>query len=664
MLTINKDLVSESKYRPEIDGLRAIAVISVIFFHSGFELFSGGFVGVDVFFVISGFLITKLIITDILLKQFSISKFYLHRAKRLLPALINLVLFVLLSGCIFFDFLTFKSLGKEIIACIFYISNILYWKDLGYFDVASIQKPLLHTWTLSIEEQFYLLFPLLLIIISKSKKIRIEWVLFLIFLISISLNLYFVSKFPSATFYLLPTRIWEFLSGSLLVFISEKKIALKYQKLLFALGLFLIGYSVCFLSKSNYPGINALIPVSGTLLTLYFGNKVDFFLVKIIKCNFFLLIGKISYSLYLWHWPIIVLYTYVVMRDLVFFDFAILFISIFFISFFSWKYVEQKFRYFNENYNKLIGISLIFLSFTLSIIGLVINRGNGIPSRSIYNNFLVEAFNDPFWENISQNEIQISKQEKIAPVLLGKKVNKPNFILWGDSHARAIAFGLDSFAKLNNISGYLFSYSATPPILNVKNLRNTEFDMKSYNSKIFDFIKKNDTISNIILCSRWGYYIKDFYDDIEILNSPIFIYDSSKITDKKFINREIFFKSLESLINKLNRLKKNVYIVTPLPELTQDVRVIIGNFQTYNFLNLKPNQYFQSKSSYYEKNRSFFDFLRKFSKNDKVHLLNVHDVFYQKGFSAISDDRLLYRDKNHLSKFGSIYVFNIFDKIL
>lgn len=649
-------------HRPEIDGLRAIAVLSVIFFHFDILYFKGGFVGVDIFFVISGFLITSLIQSQIDQNIFSFKSFYLNRAKRLLPAFFFLLIVLLILGFFTFDFLTYKSFGKEIIASLFYFSNILFWKEIGYFDLDAIQKPLLHTWSLSIEEQYYFLFPVLIVLINKFFRVKrkVLFILIVLFIISFVANIYFIKSFKSATFYLLPTRAWEFFAGSTLVFVPKIKWHNWIKDLFFSIGLFSLIYSIITLSSDNYPGYYALIPVLGTTLLIYFGNNSNFYIVRLLKSNLFIFFGKISYSLYLWHWPILVFYKYIVMRKFENTDFLLCFTIILSMSFLSWKFVEQKFRYYTTRSNYKIALTFIFLSLFFSFFGFLINRKNGLPWRSDYNSKLIEVFSDPFWDKVSENEGKIFKLQDISPLQIGFKSNKMKFILWGDSHARAISFGLHEFGNKYKFGGYLFSFSATPPILETNNLNNTTFNIEKYNRSIMDFIVNNDSIQNIILCARWTYYIKDTFDVNEYTNRPIFFNSNIKKFDKKLKNKEHFFLGLTKTLDELMKANKKVFIVTPLPELTYDVRNFIGNSLTYSFFNIKLPQNMKGKEQYYKENYYFFEYFSKLAKHPNIHLLNLQEILYKNQSDVYESGNLIYRDKNHLSKFGSLFVNNLF----
>ena len=253
------------KYRPEIDGLRAIAVLPVIFYHAGFEVFKGGYVGVDVFFVISGFLITTIIIQDLENNQFKFIKFYERRARRILPALIFMTLVSLIIGYFVLTPYYYKDLFQTALSSSIFLSNFLLYLKSGYFSAISELKPLLHTWSLSVEEQFYILFPLLLFF-SKKKLLY----LILLFILSVVFAEIILNYDKDANFYLLPSRAFELLAGSIAsFFVYNKKFKLKNS--ITIIGLFIIIFSIFFFDeKTPLPGLYSLIPVTGTVLLLLY----------------------------------------------------------------------------------------------------------------------------------------------------------------------------------------------------------------------------------------------------------------------------------------------------------------------------------------------------------------------------------------------------------
>ena len=336
------------KYRAEIDGLRALAVLPVILFHAGFELFSGGFVGVDVFFVISGYLITTIIISDMAEGKFSIVHFYERRARRILPALYFLLIVATVYALWSSPFYA-RDIFQSIFATTVFAENILlYIESSNYFDVAASKKLLLHTWSLGVEEQYYLFFPIFLILFWGLGKKNIVWILVILASFSFILSEWGWRNEPIATFYLSHTRAWELFAGSLVAFYLNKK-GQQSNHLKSFVGIALIAFAIYFYDETTpFPSIYTLVPVIGAALIIIFADSKTL-VAKILSNKYLVGIGLISFSAYLWHQPIFVFYDKEMADYLnLYFDIdwrPILILLILSISTFSYFVIEKPFRY-------------------------------------------------------------------------------------------------------------------------------------------------------------------------------------------------------------------------------------------------------------------------------------------------------------------------------
>ena len=372
------------KYRPEIDGLRALAVIPVILIHAGFTFFSGGFIGVDIFFVISGYLITTILIEKIKDNNFSIISFYKKRARRIIPAL-----FFVMLVCIPFAWMwmmpsELKKFSLSIVSVIFFLSNILFWKSSNYFDNTSEEIPLLHTWSLSIEEQFYILFPIFLLMAWKFFRNKLFILIIIGFIVSLTLSEYGYRNYENANFYLAPTRAWELLVGSISALLMLNR-TIKPNNIYALVGLTLIIFSVLqFDENTPVPSIYILVPVTGTSLLILFAHK-DTWVARLLSTNLFVGLGLISYSAYLWHQPI---FAFARIRG---FDetnynlMTLLTVSSFVLAWFSWRFVESPFRKIGFLSTKSITYFFLISLMTLLLFGSFgyINDGfqNRIPNK-------------------------------------------------------------------------------------------------------------------------------------------------------------------------------------------------------------------------------------------------------------------------------------------
>jgi peptidoglycan/LPS O-acetylase OafA/YrhL len=330
-------------YRPEIDGLRAVAVVPVILFHASFGLFSGGFVGVDVFFVISGYLITVIILAELERGSFSLRGFYERRARRLLPAL-----FVVLAACLPFAHLwmlpeQFREFSRAMISVVLFASNIYFWRNTDYFSPTAEENPLLHTWSLAIEEQFYIFYPLLLLLLWRSGRVRIFVLLVLATAASFALAHWGAYRYPGATFFLLPTRAWELGVGGICAFLLHGR-ARQERPLLALLGLGLILCSVfAFNAETPFPSAYALLPVGGAALIILYGGSTGL-AGRLLASAPLVGIGLISYSAYLWHQP---LFAFARVRVSSHPDAALLLllcVVTLVLAYGTWRLVEQPFR--------------------------------------------------------------------------------------------------------------------------------------------------------------------------------------------------------------------------------------------------------------------------------------------------------------------------------
>ena len=360
------------KYRAEIDGLRAIAVVPIILFHAGFEYFSGGFVGVDVFFVISGYLITTIILSEKEQGTFSLVNFYERRFRRILPALFMVMLVSLIFSLLWLMPSYMEDFSQSLMAVSTFSSNILFWRESGYWEISNELKPLLHTWSLAVEEQYYVLYPLFLMQIWHFRK---DWILgsfIVIAAISLATAQWGAYYKPIPTFYLLPTRGWELAIGAGIAYyflyrkqtvrtlLSHKSV----NEALGLLGLLMISYAVYVFDKETpFPSLYALVPTVGTGLIILFSSSQTM-VGRLLSIKPLVAVGLISYGAYLWHWPLLVFARHLSLTEPSELTFAILALLSFPLAYLSWRYIEKPFRTKSIFSRKTI--------FTLSFIGSVL----------------------------------------------------------------------------------------------------------------------------------------------------------------------------------------------------------------------------------------------------------------------------------------------------
>ena len=332
------------KYRAEIDGLRALAVVPVILFHAGFEVFSGGFVGVDIFFVISGYLITTIIIEDMEKDRFSIVTFYERRARRILPALYIMLLVVGTTSTIIMLPSQLKDFGQSLMATVLFSSNIFFYLKADYWAQSSEFLPLLHTWSLGVEEQFYIIFPIFLILVWRFGKSSVFWMILLFATISLMASEWGWRNQASANFYLAPTRAWELLAGSMAAFYVHKHGVLS-SNAFSLLGFVAIVVAILVYDDTTpFPSVYGLLPILGVLLVVIFADR-ETIVAKLLSTKIFVGVGLISYSAYLWHQPLLALgRVYLFDKQLPNSLAFLLILATFLIAFFSYRVIESPFR--------------------------------------------------------------------------------------------------------------------------------------------------------------------------------------------------------------------------------------------------------------------------------------------------------------------------------
>jgi peptidoglycan/LPS O-acetylase OafA/YrhL len=539
----------KNNYRPDIDGLRAFAVFSVMFFHLDFEFAAGGFIGVDIFFVISGFLITGIIKREVdSTGGFNYTNFYTHRLRRLFPALFVTLLVCTIVAILLLSPLHLEKVGGSVIHALASFSNIYFWVEAGYFDSASDVKPFLHTWSLSVEEQFYLLWPLLFVFILKTKS-RIMMILTLggMTVISIILNYLFqdgqvntVSKISSyagklisdgrsTIFYLLPFRLYEFALGGVLVYASVFPIKNKMaNEFILLLGMILVAYSFFMFSEETlFPSYNALIPCVGAVLIIYSGNKSKF-IGRLLRNNTIVGIGLISYSLYLVHWPIIVFWKYYTFEQLSLHQSISILIVSMIVATIMYKYVEQPFRFKRDSLilNNSVATSGIIALFLCSIMVAIsaniwVNKG---WSWRVESNAASSDLMPP--NKVIQRKItKLDKKTEWthASIIGNDKNSRTRVLVLGDSHAGHLRGGALYLSNKYNISFTFFTFTGCPPVFGTYKVYGApgaiqKESMKQIKcreqTKIWEEYVRVNKFDYVILSSRWNWLFepRKYYD--------------------------------------------------------------------------------------------------------------------------------------------------------
>lgn len=649
-------------YRADIDGIRAIAVLAVIFYHADLKLFSGGYVGVDVFFVISGYLITSILLKELDGNEFSLARFYERRIRRIFPALFAFMAATLVISSVFFDANEFQEFGKSLIATTLFSSNILFWTQSGYFEGPSELKPLLHTWSLAVEEQFYILFPLLLALLARYVRPKLAPALAGIALTSFAINIYGLNHDPSGAFYLAHMRVWELLMGSILATrIIPVKATLHVRNLLGLIGLGMILAPVfLYTNDTPFPGATAFIPTFGTALIIYSGDESKTFIGRILGFWPLVFIGQISYSLYLWHWPLIVFARYYAIIELKAQETAGVLLAIFILSSLSWRFIETPFR--KKTFLKgqwIFAFAATTMVLTLSV-GSAIYLKGGFPGRFSSKQADTGQNTDTQWKNWGNCDLDANNlSSPLELCAIGADANTPVFLLWGDSHARALATSIQTSASQAEITGVTAYTSGCAPLLGID--RQGQKPCGEFNTAIINYIQSRPNLKTVILVSRWALSAEGTRYKTEEGKSVILVnaLTGSTQTDT---NETLFKLGLEQTVNKLLEMGRKVVIVTQVPEIGYDVPSAFSIAQrTGRDLNkiIAP-----SLGEYLDRNLIVASAVESLAAKGNVQIVYPPQALCTGGNClVVSEGHPLYRDDDHLSTFGARYISYLFDPI-
>lgn len=616
-------------HRIDIDGLRAIAVIAVVLFHAG--LIPGGFVGVDIFFVISGYLMAAITAGKFARGDFSFSEFYARRARRILPAYFVMMLVTGLLGSLFFLPFDVKDLGRAMIAAGGFYSNVIfYFTATDYFESdALIYQPLLHTWSLCVEAQFYLIFPLLMAAFYRFFPARILTALSVAALISFCFSVVAVWYDPKSAFYLLPARMWELLLGAMVFYAPAN---LQKVKGMAAAGFALmLGCILSFNSAMNFPGALALGPTIGAALVIlsFSGAKPQGIYETILGSKLIAFIANISYSLYLWHWPLFVLARYRFGAELSpVMTVGIIALSIL-LAVISWLAVEKKFLNQRLSPEAFVRLAAPFLLiFVMILAGGIVknivakNITAQIPAKAIS---YVRSERDYIKGDCmpgTGGEVSLD-----IPCHMGRDDVRPSYFLWGNSFARMWAPGIDLAAKEQSAAVISGIKSACLPLLHDRNSAR-EQECKNFNDQVFNYLKGEASLHTVILAGNWFVY-KHLESD------------------------------LAGTLQALTKAGKKIYIILPPPSPGYHVPRILA----LAALRDKPVS-LMTLVQHRKDSESLTNIFLKLQKSYKFSLIDPAGAICRENICQVEENgRALYYDSMHISVYGAEYFHDILSPI-
>lgn len=644
-------------FRTDINGLRAYAVIAVLLFHFQIPGLSAGFIGVDIFFVISGFLMTAIIVKGLENKNFSIWKFYMARVRRIVPALMALIAILLILGWFFLPTPDYQALGSQSAYASAFISNIYFWRSSGYFDAASHEKWLLHTWTLGVEAQFYLLLPLFLMVLWKIKPAAktLLWGLVFAFLASLALSIVVSSWKPVPAFYLLPTRGWEFIAGGLVFFAGREVKALeKYSKALLWSGFALLLLTFILIDSSyTWPSAWAVLPVLATALIML-ANRSQSALTAHPIAQW---LGERSYSLYLWHWPIMVALYFADLHNDGLWITAGLALSLL-LGDVSYRLIETPTRvYFSK---ASTGKEILALGTFVMLVGvsavsarLFVFEGRLAPEVELAAN---EATNkDPRKDECHEFNIETGSPQcvygngDIAAIVVG------------DSHAMASITAIEQAAAAHKKSTLLHALSGCRQVFGAKKLKAESVNScEQLNNWILNDLK-NHPSAPIIIINRTSGEVFGPNEDFEKLGKPT-VYFSKKYSDSfdpAFLKeyKDAFVTSMCSF----REGNREIYLVRPYPEMIVNVPNTIAR----NIIFGRGNDDIKiTLEQYHERHAFVWQAQDLAAEQCGVKILNPLPYLCDEQYCYGSKNgHPLYYDDDHLSEYGNKFLVPMFEQV-
>lgn len=641
-----------SAYRADVDGLRAIAVIVIMLFHAELAPFAGGFVGVDIFFVISGYLITRLIVTEMDRGDFSIATFYKRRVRRLFPALFTMLAATLVVGMFLLLPRDLASLGRNITGTTLFVSNFFFWEQAGYFEGDAHYKPLLHTWSLAVEEQYYIVYPLLLVLLRRWWPQSLKSTLLALALVSFVGAVLMMRIDPTAAFYLAPFRAWELLLGALIALRAFPALPVRLAGLFSLIGAILIMGSVLLYSDlTPFPGISALAPCLGTALILYAGEHAQPAINRLLAQRPFVFIGLISYSVYLWHWPIFVYVRYYAIEELTTLDSLGLLLFSLAVGALSWRYIEMPFR---KGRGWRINTPIFRLAsgvMALSIFaGGSIYAANGLPDRFPKKTQRLSDYAlsmNPEADMCADVALQLRKG---SPCTIGPP-DRARLFLWGDSHAGALFGAMQVLAK----EGQSTIYGATPrcpPLLGL----GTDAACIAANQQRLDYVLDHPEIDTVILAARWSLYLQGRLVDegtAETNGNLPRLFDETGREYEPFTrdaSRHFRF-AFYALVKRLLRADKKVVLLYPVPETGYDIPSTLARINSQGG---NPAAFTIPRGVYDRRQSEALGLLDQLGRRRALYRVYPEDALCNRTDCVTSvNGRPLYFDSHHLSIPGS-----------
>lgn len=659
-----------TKYRAELDGLRAVAVISVLLYHVkfslfGYEVFKGGFLGVDMFFVLSGYLITTIIFSQMNTGVFSLKDFFIRRIKRILPAMI---IVLLLSSVLAFYFLLPDSLVvyvKTLLASLFFVSNLYFFGEDTYVSDSSEYKPLLHTWSLSVEWQFYLIFPFLCIWLFKRFKDKKLTIICSLFLLSLVLSNILAYRQPNFAFYMLPSRMWELMAGSIVaIIILENKLNISkfYYKTLPIVGFILIILSIVFIDDGMlHPSVITLIPVLGTCLIVLFSREKD-------AASYFLslkpmiFIGAISYSIYLWHQPLFVFYRIKIGEISTFISIILILLSIA-LSILSFYVIEKPFRKKQLSRWKLISMTVSAIILIVFSVFVLVKNSSADQTDSLmsplakkmYEDFKVPEFRRLMGKTKDAN--YFSGEKTIECInrspLEACRFGDESWVVLGDSYVASFEYALQNKLAATGHGIISLTYEQCS-FVSEKLWFGTAPECPGINRQRWQVINNFTDKKTFLIAANYAQF-----KDVNVVEEG-----GQELNGKPVVGKDLVWESFAENINKLLSLGHRVVVIYPIPSISTDVK--IEYFRLLNMTNSHINKVYDKRTKGYYAALSLGETLDSYlTPNPNLIIIKpVDSLCRDNRCLIINKDGGLYNNGNHLSNAGARLVLeDVYQKL-
>lgn len=638
------------KYRRDIDGLRCLAIVPVVLYHAGADYFSGGFVGVDIFFVISGFLITSIIRREIGKDSFTIAGFYERRCRRILPALTTVILASFVIGYLTMLPGQYADFGGSAMAALLFVSNGFFWRQTGYFAPVAEWMPLLNTWSLAVEEQYYIVFPLFMLIARRWRVSRQLAIIGIVFAGSFLISAYGAYRHPSAAFFLTPFRAWELLLGVLIAYSPSPTRAPRWFREVgsFAGLLMLLVPIVAYDAQTPFPGFAATVPCLGTGILLVIGRTGPSFARSVLENQALVFIGLISYSLYLWHWPLFVFMRLRFVQT----ELSPLLATIgtllsFLIAIVSWYFVERPFRrkeaFDRSRIFRYSGVSVLL---SVSIAAAAYFSG-GLPGRVDPEIF---AFEEAA-EDIDPFRARCRGQVNNPSCHFGEQDSAPvSFALWGDSHAAALRPALEEAMSGTGKKGTLLWLGGCPPLLGARTVDALGVkECREFRERAMDFLTGPDSsIDTVFLSARWltaatGKLAELGDSYVHLIEDG----ESEELGPEE--NKRVFVRSLQHTVQELRAAGKSVVLIGGAPDVGWHVPVVLALSAQHRTDLPRPVSRLEAAKKHEFVDRAFDEVARQ----DGVIFVEIWSLFCAEHCLTTAENRPIYSDTHHLSFFGA-----------